>query len=121
MHKMSYKSVVWPANPETYREVSKREPVYGKDNAGNTAFTGMSQAKVTVTGSGAFYGADAYTQFKVLRDLFGQTGAGVLNHPVWGTMNAVFSKLELNQEPRADYVSYSFEFLGTDDKGAVPL
>ena len=34
----------------------------------------------------------------------------MLIHPVWQAANAYFVKLELSQEPTADYVAYSFEF-----------
>lgn len=113
MFRMSYKNVFWPINPEQYRQVSQREPVYSKDGSGNSVVTGAGPVQVTVTGSGAFSGSEAYEQFKTLLALFAQSGAGTLNHPVWGSLNAVFTKLELNQEPRPDYVSYSFEFRST--------
>ena len=31
-------------------------------------------------------------------------------HPVWPTIYAYFAKLNLREEPREDYVHYSFEF-----------
>ena len=31
-------------------------------------------------------------------------------HPVWPTIRAYFAKLNLREEPREDYVHYSFEF-----------
>ena len=34
----------------------------------------------------------------------------MLVHPVWMTTTAWFAGLELRQEPRRDYVAYSFEF-----------
>ncbi len=120
MLKMSFRGVDWPRNPEQYRQVSVREPVYGKNSAGNTVFTGMGPVKVTVTGSGAFFGSDAYENFKVLAGLFAQSTPGALYHPVWGTVQAYFTKLELTQEPKPDYVAYSFEFRGADADGGIP-
>lgn len=120
MLKMSFKGVDWPQNPEQYRQVSIREPVYGKDSAGNAVFSGMGPVKVTVTGSGAFFGTNAYENFKVLSTLFAQSTVGALYHPVWGTVQAYFTGLELTQEPKPDYVAYSFEFKGADENGAIP-
>ena len=37
----------------------------------------------------------------------------MLVHPVWMTTTAWFAALELRQEPRRDYVAYSFEFWET--------
>ena len=37
-------------------------------------------------------------------------GPGLLIHPVWQISNAYFTALRLEQEPRPDYVRYSFEF-----------
>jgi hypothetical protein len=57
MFRMSYKNVFWPINPEQYRQVSQREPVYSKDGSGNSVVTGAGPVQVTVTGSGAFSGS----------------------------------------------------------------
>ena len=37
-------------------------------------------------------------------------GPGLLVHPVWQTSNAYFVELSLAQEPRPDYVKYTFTF-----------
>lgn len=120
MYKMSFKGVDWPRNPDHYCQEYLREPVYSKDSSNNTVFTGMGPLKLTVTGSGAFFGTNAYDNFKVLSNLFSQSTVGALYHPVWGTVQAFFTKLELTQEPKPDYVAYSFEFKGADEKGAIP-
>ena len=61
-------------------------------------------------GEGEFFGPDAYEQFKALASVFYEDTPGVLVHPVWQTVNAYFVELALEQEPRADYVRYSFAF-----------
>ena len=61
-------------------------------------------------GEGEFFGAGAYTQFRRLMEVFRSPGAGALRHPVWQCSRAYFTRLELAQEPREDYVAYSFEF-----------
>lgn len=120
MLKMSYKGVSWPQNPEQYQQYYLREPVYEKDLEGNTVFAGMGPMKLKITGSGAFFGTNAYSNFKTLSNLFTQSAAGELSHPVWGTVQAFFTKLELTQMPKENYVAYSFEFTGADASGAIP-
>ena len=43
-------------------------------------------------------------------------GAGMLTHPVWRTDRAYFVSLSVTEEPRPDYVRYSFAFW-EDDSG----
>ena len=61
-------------------------------------------------GQGEFAGEGAYDTFKALACVFYEETPGVLVHPVWMTTTAWFAALELRQEPRRDYVAYSFEF-----------
>ena len=55
-------------------------------------------------------GEGAYDEFKKLATVFYNEGPGILVHPVWQTANAYFVELSLSQEPRADYVKYTFTF-----------
>lgn len=68
-------------------------------------------AQRTLSGEGEFYGQDAYGTMKKLMRVFESEGAGHLLHPVIELNLAVFSELELLQEPRKDYVAYRFVFL----------
>ena len=61
-------------------------------------------------GEGEFVGPDAYAQFGALANVFYSQGPGPLIHPLWQAANAYFVELSLRQEPRPDYVSYSFVF-----------
>lgn len=119
MDYLIYKTFVWPTNPHTYREVCSREPVYLTSN-GITNFVSMSAMRRVITGSGAFFGEDAFTRFKELMKLFEDSTTGLLDHPVWGQRLCYFTKLDLLQEPREDYVSYSFEFMQAQEDGTVP-
>ena len=120
MSNLFFRGYVWPQNPETYRQSFVREPVYVKDEAGNVSFVGLGLLKRVVTGSGAFYGADAYENFRELAALCDNAAAGALTHPAFGTVQAFLTKLEMTQQPRADYVAYSFTFQVADDQGAIP-
>lgn len=120
MDYLSYKTFVWPHNPHTYKETYIREPKYVTENQ-VTTFAGMGDMKRIITGSGVFFGADAYTQFKKLIKIFGETKEpGNLEHPVWGIRYCYFTGLELTQEPKDDYVSYKFEFTGAQNNGNIP-
>ncbi len=119
MDHLSYKTFVWPQNPHTYKEEFLREPQYVTES-GVTYFDGMGEQKLTVTGSGVFYGDDAFVQFQKLAALFADSSAGNLEHPIWGIRYCYFTRLELTQEPKDDYVSYAFTFTGALANGTVP-
>lgn len=120
MDKLLYKSFTWPQNPEYYKDSYVREPEYSKDEEGNVLFDGLGPLKRTITGSGAFYGDTAYEDFLELAALCNTTVAGALVHPKWGKVSAFLTKLEATQEPRADYVAYSFTFRVADENGEIP-
>ena len=119
MDYLSYKEFVWPLKPHTYREETIREPQYATVD-GVATFTGMSHLKRIITGSGVFYGADAFTQFKALAKLAEEASPGNLEHPVWGIRYCYLTKLELLQEPAENCVSYQFEFTQALANGVVP-
>ena len=119
MDLMSYKTFVWPHNPHTYQEVYSREPRY-VTQSGVSVFDGMGGMKRIITGSGAFFGEDAFWQFKKLALLFEEKEPGNLEHPIWGIRYCYFTGLELTQEPKEDYVSYKFEFTCAKTNGEVP-
>ena len=116
---LKYKDHTWPNDPQTYREVLSREPLYlTKD--GVTSYSGISATHRVITGSGSFFGAGAYEAFKELMELAEDDSPGELVHPVWGNHYCYLTKLEFTQEPREDFVSYSFEFTGASTNGTVP-
>lgn len=120
MTHLSYKTFVWPQNPQTYKEESIREPQYYTED-GITYFDGMGDMKRIITGSGVFHGDDALDQFKLLQKLMEEgSSAGNLEHPIWGIRYCYFTGLELTQEPRDNCVSYKFEFTQAQANGVVP-
>lgn len=119
MSNLSFGSFVWPNDPEHYEEKCSREPMYEKNGAGEAVFAGMGPVKRTVSGSGAFFGANAYVSFKSLLAQMGQAEPADLAHPVWGTRRAFLTELKSAMEPRADFVAYSFTFLDADANGAA--
>lgn len=119
MDALIYKNYTWPHNPHTYQETLSREPLY-TTQSGVTTYSGMSFTHRVITGSGVFYGEKAYVQFQELIDLAEDSTPGNLEHPLWGTRYCYFTKLELTQEPKKNYVSYSFEFTQAKSDGTVP-
>ena len=120
MEKLVYKTFTWPVNPEKYQEAFVREPVYEKSDSGDSVFSGMGPMKRVITGSGAFFGEDAYTDFNNLAKVFADADKGTLIHPVCGSRTAYFTRLQMTQSPKSDYVAYSFEFTEADSEGAIP-
>ena len=120
MEKMQFKTFVWPVNPETYSEEALRDARYEKDRNDNQIFQGLGPLKRVITGSGAFSGSGAYESFSQLATLLEQADSGILIHPVWGSRNVFFTRLELTQEPRENYVAYRFEFRQADGNGHIP-
>lgn len=107
---MRYKNFVWPHNPRVYtidytRKLAEAEVPYGRYFLQDMGFI-----RRILRGEGEFAGPGAYEDFKRLAAVFYQSGAGMLVHPVWQTASAHFTGLSLRQEPRANYVKYSFEF-----------
>ena len=119
MDYLSYKTFVWPQNPHTYEEKTSREPQYITQD-GVAYFDGMGELKRTITGSGTFYGQNAYSDFKKLQKLFEDATAGNLKLPIWGIRYCYFTGLELTQEPKEVVVSYKFTYTQALPNGEVP-
>lgn len=107
---MKYKSFTWPHNPRTYTIEYKRVMGNHKVPFGRYHLQDLGLTRRVMKGEGEFVGEDAYDQFKALATVFYSGGPGVLVHPVWQTANAYFVELSLAQEPRKDYVKYTFTF-----------
>ena len=107
---MRYKNYVWPHNPRVYTIEYRREVVARKVPFGRYCLQDLGPTRRVMKGEGEFVGQGAYDEFKKLASVFYGEGPGLLVHPVWQSAKAYFTALSLKQEPRADYVSYTFEF-----------
>lgn len=108
--KMSFRSFVWPDNPRIFEaEYTQSVHTYKLPFGGFITQNLGNSAKV-FRGEGEFVGPDAYDDFRDLVAEFETNLGGPLVHPLWPVTNVYFTKLSLKEEPRADYVSYSFEF-----------
>jgi len=107
---MRYKDYVWPHNPRVYAITFKRHVSAHKIPFGTYVLQNLGRSFRALRGDGEFCGAGAYDEFKKLASVFYDDKPGLLIHPIWQNSNAYFVSLDVNQEPREDYVKYSFEF-----------
>lgn len=105
-----YKNYVWPHNPTTFEVEYSRTAAKRKLPMSGFSVQDMGRSWRIFRGEGEFVGENAYAQFEKLAEVFNDDCVGLLIHPVWKSVWALFTKLSLRQEPRADYVKYSFEF-----------
>lgn len=120
MTKMSFANFTWPNNPEQYEEVCVRQPRYIIVGNGEEEYAGLGPVVRVITGSGAFFGSDAYADFKTLQSQMELMEPAILTHPVWGTRRVYLTELKSRMEPKENYVAYSFEFREVDSSGKIP-
>ena len=107
---MKYKGFTWPNNPRVFEASASRRIVTHKLPFSGCIMQDMGSDCRVFSGEGEFVGEDAYYNFRRLSEVFSEGGEGVLTHPVWPAVRAYFTKLVLREEPRENYVRYSFEF-----------
>ena len=107
---MRFKNFVWPYNPQVYSITYERKMAVNKIPFGRHCLQSLGQTRRVFKGVGEFTGPEAYDTFKQLASVFYEETPGPLVHPVWMAVSAWFVGLRLEQEPRSDYVRYSFEF-----------
>ena len=120
MEAMKYKVFVWPENPETFEISVIRSPQYTISELGDYKYAGLGPLCRVIRGSGVFRGEYAYENFNALQVLMANGVAGELVHPIWGTMSAFLTGLEMKSESRKGYVEYSFTFREADESGSIP-
>ena len=111
---MRYKTYTWPHNPRVYSIDYERKMAVHKTPFGLFHLQDLGRTNRIMEGEGEFVGEGAYAQFGQLANVFYDSGPGLLVHPLWQAANAYFVSLRLEQEPRPDYVRYSFSFWEDD-------
>ena len=111
---MRYKSYTWPHNPRVYSIDYERKMAVHKTPFGLFRLQDLGRTNRIMEGEGEFVGEGAYAQFGQLANVFYEGGPGLLIHPLWQAANAYFVSLRLEQEPRPDFVRYSFTFWEDD-------
>lgn len=107
---MRFKTFVWPHNPKIYEIEFKRSLYSHKVPFGRYVLQNLGMSYRILRGEGEFCGEMAYEQFRALGTLFYDETPGILVHPIWQADNVYLVSLALREEPREDYVSYTFEF-----------
>ena len=107
---MRYKNYIWPHNPRVYSIDYEKELVVHKIPFELYRLENLGRTNRIMEGEGEFVGEEAYSQFGMLANVFYENTPGLLVHPLWQVSSAYFVSLRLEQEPRPDYVRYSFAF-----------
>ena len=107
---MRFKNYVWPHNPKRYSIHYERHMQAVAVPGGQDFVACSGMGRRVMRGQGEFAGKGAYREFQRLAAVFYEPTAGTLVHPVWQAAQVYFAELKLEQEPRADYVRYSFAF-----------
>ncbi len=121
LNAMRFKDFTWPHNPRTFHVLWQRRIAVLDAPGGRFHVQELGKTCRVLRGEGEFYGENAYATFEALAATFTLDGPGTLVHPLWYSNAVYFTRLELTQEPREDYVAYAFEFTETrDGTGIVP-
>ncbi len=107
---MQFKGYTWPHNPRTYTITYERAMALHKVPFGRYSLQNLGMSRRVMRGEGEFVGPGAYDEFKKLASLFYEETPGALLHPLWQSARVYFVALSLKQEPRQDYVRYTFTF-----------
>lgn len=114
---MRFKNYIWPHNPERFEMSYERRLSCMKLPFAGHVVQDLGSCARVFAGEGEFFGSNAYEQFRSLAEVFEQGGAGLLSHPLWPSVTAVFQKLTLIEEPGENYVRYAFRFVEYSDGG----
>ena len=114
LNSMRYKSFTWDNNPSTCSySMEKSFAKHKYPELQNIDIEDMDTDSPILTGKGEFFGSDAYSKWNELCSVFRQHGPGEFYHPIYNDITYVLmTKLQSDLEPRDDYISYSFEFIG---------
>lgn len=108
---MQFKDFVWPNNPTRFRASYRRRTAVLEHPGAMWQVQELGTQARTFSGEGIFFGENAYETFRRLAMLFYQGGAGVLSHPQWQDALVYLTELELEQEPRENFLRYRFVFV----------
>lgn len=113
---MRYKTFTFPNNPNTCKySVDKTFAKHKYPELAGAEIEDMDPDAIVLTIDGEFFGDNAYLYWQQLVNVFNEHGVGEFYHPIYSDIStALMTKLSSTLEPRADYVSYSCEFVVHD-------
>lgn len=111
--RIKYKSFTFPNNPETTSMKCDRSYIKHKypELAGNELEDFGVNACI-ISGSGVFFGKDAYENAKKLYNEYKKKGVGTVKHPIYSWVTrGLMTNLELTNEPEVNTIHYTFEII----------
>ncbi len=111
MQPMSYKSYVWPFNPEKVQVEYSRNIKNMKLPLFGSILQDLGCEKRVVTGSGEFIGNGCMAEFNRLAAVLTAGGSGTLRLPGVTPFTAAFSSLKMVGVVQPNCISYSFVFV----------
>ncbi len=121
MDKLKYRTWTWPENPEEFRIQALRAPQYTVAEDGTISYEGLGPLCRVISGKGVFQGSDAANSFNALSVLMATGKVGELIHPIWGSIQAYLTELEMEEDSRENCIVYSFTFREADESGMIPV
>ena len=119
LNKIKYKKFTFPNNPTTTGFKCDRSYIRHKypDLAGNE-LEDFGVNAIVITGSGCFFGKDAYKDFSKLYAEFKKKGVGDFRHPIFKEVKrGLMTVLESTVEPEVNVIRYSFEVVADTTPG----
>ena len=119
LNSMVYKTFTWVNNPGTCSYSCDRIVVEHKyPEADGVDLEDLGINKIIVSGSGAFFGPDAYSKWNELETIFKDRSPGYFYHPVYTNISrGLMTKLQSGLESRENYISYTFEIAASTPSG----
>lgn len=113
LNKIKYKDFIFPNNPQTTGSKCSRSYVKHK----YPGYTGseledFGADAMSITGSGCFFGDNAYENFIKLQKVFEEDGVGDFSHPIYTNVTrGLMVSLESTVEPEINTIRYTFEII----------
>lgn len=113
LNKIKYKNFTFPNNPETTSFKCDRAYIKHKyPNFAGNELEDFGVNAIVVTGSGYFFGANAYKNFERLYKEFEKNGVGDFRHPIYTKVTrGLMVSLESTVDPEVNAIKYSFELV----------
>lgn len=113
MANLKFKNFTWPHNPSTFNiSYDRKQIIHEYPDVNGAEIEDLGMRPRTLSGTGVFYGPNAYDNFAVLSKMFYYDKTpGQLSHPKYGEFTVQFTKYTAREEPLPDYVEYDFEFI----------
>ena len=121
LDKIRYKNFKFPNNPETTSFKCDRSYIKHKypELVGNE-LEDFGVNAIVITGSGYFFGNDAYDTFKKLYSEYMKGGVGDFSHPIFTQVTrGLMTNLECNVGAEVNAVRYSFEVIADSEPNIV--